>query len=173
MKVLYTSSCKTNCFLCINAEAAAHSRLGRVSTWQCSFSLRVQVLSWTELSREHVQHMMAEALICEVLRCQSNDLHPGSNLLSHSADKMRPTVLTRNIGIVSPRFELSAWTACGVTLGLFWPSCRHQAGNVTIPTLSGLVGYQCGMHRALRDCLSRDDLSRAHCRPSCSCHRCR
>ncbi len=52
------------------------------STWRSSFILCVQMLSWTELSCQHMQHMMAQALICEVLCSQSDDLHPASSLVS-------------------------------------------------------------------------------------------
>ena len=87
-------------FHVIHTETAAHSRLGTVSsTWRSSFILCMQLLSWPKLSCEHMQHMVAQAPIREVLCCQSNDLHSASDLVSNSAEKMQPTVSGCNLCI--------------------------------------------------------------------------
>ena len=45
-------------------------------TWQSGFIMCVQLLSWTELPCQHMQHMVAQALVRKVRGCHSNDLQP-------------------------------------------------------------------------------------------------
>ena len=49
--------------------ASAHTR-------QSGFIMCVQLLSWTELPCQHMQHMGAQALVRKVRGCHSNDLQP-------------------------------------------------------------------------------------------------